>query len=132
MIEGWQGDDYLMLFDESESDEFAARYGLVAFFPGYRLVGLRGWDDLILIAPNGDLLTVPTVPMSHEFLEPLALSIDPGAIEPDERFRGKVKWYTKPIFLGGSPVDRANMEWVTIERHAELVKWWNTVCSGGA
>lgn len=125
MIEGWHGDDYLQLFDDAEASAFSTRYDLDRFLPGYRLVGLRGWDDFIVKDANGRLATVPTVPLSVKHLTPLDIAVDASRMEPDDRFRGKVKWYLTPLLFGGSPTDKQNLVWVTLERHAELVRFWN-------
>jgi len=46
-------------------------------------------------------------------------------MQPDERFRGKIKWYVKPIMFGGSPTAKENMAWLSYEQHAEAVRWWS-------
>jgi hypothetical protein len=48
MREGWHGDDYLTLFADSEVDAASARYAISALLPGYEVVGLRSWDELIV------------------------------------------------------------------------------------
>jgi hypothetical protein len=50
---------------------------------------------------------------------------DAANLRPDERFMGKIKWYTKPIVFGGDPSSEENMIWVDIVTHQELVRWWN-------
>jgi hypothetical protein len=125
MLEGWQGDDYLILFDEAESADFSAKYEIGKYLAGYLIVGLKGWDDFLVMGPDGTLATVPTVPLTAEYLAPLEIPIDPGQIEPDSRYAGTVKWYTKPVVFGGDPLDAENTTWVPLEQHVELVKWWN-------
>lgn len=124
MIEGWYGDDYLVLFDEAEASAFSARYEFGRYLAGYSITGLRGWDDFIVRGTNGHCATVPTVPIAPEYLAPLEFGIHAARIVSDDRFRGKVKWYTKPIVFGGSPTDN-NIEWVSLDQHVDLVKWWN-------
>jgi hypothetical protein len=41
MTEGWNGDDYLMLFSADEAEAASERYGIGALLPGYRIVGDR-------------------------------------------------------------------------------------------
>ena len=125
MIEGWHGDDYLMMFDEVEASALSVRYGIDRFLPGYVIMGLRGWDDFIVKGPDGRLSTVPTVPAVAEHLAPLDIAIDARRIVADDRFRGRVKWYTKPLVFGGSPTDNDNIVWVLIDQHVDLVRWWN-------
>jgi hypothetical protein len=125
MIEGWQGEDFLILFDEAEAAKFSLQYELSKYLDGYEIVGLKGWDDFIVKGKLGELAVVPTVPLAAEYLTPLKLSIDYRQVKPDGRFCGKVKWYTKPLIFGGDARIGNNMIWVTLEQHAQLVKWWN-------
>ena len=125
MLEGWQGDDYLILFDETESTDFSARYEIDKYLTGYLIVGLTGWDDFIVKEPGGRLVTVPTVPIVVENLAPFEILIDPLRIQPDDRLRGKIKWYIKPVLFGGDLLADDNTTWVSIEQHIQLVKWWN-------
>jgi hypothetical protein len=125
MIEGWHNDDYLTLFDEQSIADLSSRYGVEAYLAGYQIVGLRGWDDFIIRDGRGMLYKVPTVPLSPQYLEPLGFAINPGCIQPDKRFEGKIKWYVHPIVFGGDPSSKENMAWLTLEQHIEAVKWWN-------
>ena len=100
--------------------------------PGYTLVGLKGWDDFIVRDLSGAALTVPTVPLSSEYLEPYDVpsgsgerTSDGGLPPLDGQGRGKIKWYVKPLIFGGDPSLGENLIWVTLEEHAELVRWWN-------
>jgi len=125
VIEGWHGDDYFVLFDEAEATALSARYDVGTYLPGHVIIGLRGWDDFIVKGPDGRYATVPTVPVTAECLAPLELAINSERIVPDDRFCGKIKWYTKPLVFGGSPTDKGNIMWVSLEQHIDLVKWWN-------
>ena len=126
MIEGWDGDDYLLLFSGEEVQSASEGYGIATLLPGYRIVGLRGWDDFIVQDKNGDTFTVPTVPCDLEYLAQFRV---PSAQElvADARFAGKVKWYIKPIVFGGDPAANENITWVTPAQHVECVRWWNTL-----
>ena len=74
MREGWYGgDDYLILFDASEVPQASVRYDLASSLPGYEVLGLRGWDDLIVRDQAGVLFTVPTIPPVPIYLEPFQL-----------------------------------------------------------
>ncbi len=101
MIEGWHRDQYLILFDENESADFSYRYEIDSYIAGYLIVGLLGWDDFIVAAPAGGLFTIPTVPLDQNYLAPLGFTIDTNQLQADERYRGKIKWYTKPLVFGG-------------------------------
>lgn len=125
LIEGWHRGDYLILFDEAERSTFSARYDIAKYLAGYFVAGLRGWDELIVCGADGRYATVPAVPIRPEHLKPIDLAIDAAQVVSDDRFRGKVKWCLKPLILGGDPADDDNMVWVSLDQHADLVKWWN-------
>jgi hypothetical protein len=127
MITGWQSDDYLILFEEqAEAIELTQRYGIHDRIPGHTLIGLRGWGNFILMSPDGHQKTVPTVPLTADELEDWPMPIDLSAIEHDSRVDGKIKWYVTPLIFGGSPTDKQNITWVTVDQHVDLVRWWNS------
>ncbi len=68
MTEGWFGDEYLISFNAAEIASASDRYSISRFIPGYQLIGLRGWDDLIVKDSVGLVYTVPSVPMDSGFL----------------------------------------------------------------
>jgi hypothetical protein len=124
MTEGWNGDDYLMLFSGEEAQSASERYGIAALLPGYRIVGLHFWDDFIVQDENGDTFTLPAVPCDSAELA--RFQVPPAdELVPDDRFAGKVKWYLKPIKFGGDPRASENTTWVTLAEHADFVRWWN-------
>lgn len=125
MTEGWQKEDYLILFDERESADLSLRYELNKYLVGYEIVGLKGWDDFIIEGVGGRLFTIPTVPLAPDHLSPLGFAIDHGHLRQDNRVRGRIKWYTTPLIFGGDPTADANMAWVDLEQHIQLVNWWN-------
>ncbi len=125
MIEGWYGDDHLILFNDTEIATVSDRYAVPQFLPGYKVIGLRGWDDFILQDSNGATHCAPTVPAVAEHLSAYALPPATAMLKPDDRFQGKIKWYVKPIVFGGDPQSQANVIWVNHDQHAELVKYWN-------
>jgi hypothetical protein len=125
MIEGWQGDDYLVLFDEPEVPDITRRYDLATYLGGYEIVGLRGWDDLILRHDSRQLFTVPTVPLVQQYLASIESTIRRDQLRSDERLKGKIKWYVKPLVFGGSPTAKENVAWITLDQHTQAVKWFN-------
>ena len=126
MHEGWLGDDYLILFeDEHEAETAAGRYALASALPGFGLIGLRGWDDFLVVDENGGVFSVPTVPLDKKDLAPFEMPVGAISLQPDDRFTGKIKWYVKPVIFGGDPRMGDNVTWVSHEGHAELVQWWN-------
>ena len=127
MREGWYGDEYLILFDESEALSASERYDTTQLLPGYRVVGLRGWDDFILQDSNGATYTVPTLPAIPAYLEPYGLPPTGSALILDDRCQNKIKWYVKPVVFGGDPHLGDNVKWVSHKEHAQLVKWWHGV-----
>jgi hypothetical protein len=125
MTEGWHDDEYLVRFSEDEVEPVTERYGPKHFINGFRIVGLRGWDDFILQDTKGKSFTMPTVPIAIEYLKPFMLVIDSSKVRPDSRFTGKVKRYAKPPIFGGDPQAKENMTWIDFQRHADAVQWWN-------
>jgi hypothetical protein len=124
MNEGWQNDDYLILITQDESASAMTAYDFDRFVPGYLLVGLKGWDEFIVINPSGALQVVPTVPLDASQTIPYVLP-QPISLQPDSRFANKIKWYLKPLVFGGSPTDDTNVAWISHVQHAEVVRWWN-------
>lgn len=126
MKEGWNDDDdYLILFDASESDAATAAYGLARYLPGYSILAIVGWDDLLIRNDAGELFRVPTLPLVQEHLANDVGLPDALQLDPDERFTGRIKWYVTPIVFGGDPVSESNIVWVDLPTHQELVCWWN-------
>ena len=126
MKDGWQDDDYFVLFESQEEAIAAtARYGLSEHLPGYFAVGLKGWDDFILCDNNAKYFTVPTVPLSKEEIRPYSFPAETLKLKPDARLANKIRWYIKPIIFGGSPTEHGNLAWITHEQHAEVVRFWN-------
>jgi len=127
MNEGWFGDDYLILFADSELDAAGDRYGISRWLPGYELLGLRGWDDLIVSDGAGQTYSIPAVPIDPAYLVPFSIPKKGAILEHDHRYAGKIKWYVKPIVLGGSPTDEENIIWINHAQHGQLVNYWNRV-----
>ena len=124
MKEGWLDDDYVILFEEKSSSLHEA-YALTDFLPGYRLVGLRGWDDFMVEDNRGVLFTVPTVPLSQSQLRQLEMELTHADLVADEGKIGQIKWYIKPVCFGGDPNVGPNLQWISLEQHTQLVRWWN-------
>ena len=124
MVEGWLGDEYLILFDTSEVGAASDRYAISRWLPAHQVIGLRGWDDLLIKNHMGQVFSVPSVPISAEYVAPFPVASNP-TLSPDSRFTGKIKWYVQPISLGGDPTSDANTTWVSHEQHGQLVAWWN-------
>ena len=124
MTEGWYGDDYLLLF-EQRAPSLERACGLSATLPGYRLIGLRNWDEFIVEDSRGARFTVPTVPSLPKHLAPFEFPKTPSRSEPDAAVRGRIRWYVTPIVFGGDPRLVDNVTWVRLEEHTQLVTWWN-------
>jgi hypothetical protein len=127
--QGWYGDDYLILFNDSEASSASDSYGISQLLPGFKVIGLRGWDDFILQDSKGGTYSVPTVPAISTYLSPYALPPAGSALAADDRFQNKIKWYGKPVVFGGDPQLGANVVWVSHGEHAQLVKYWNGLYS---
>jgi hypothetical protein len=125
MREGWVGDEYLILFEADEVQSATMRYSFPELLPGYRLLGLRGWDKFIVDDNAGHLSTVPTVPVTATYLEPFHLPGVDQVWTVDEQFREKIKWYVKPLIFGGDPSSHQNQTWINHDQHSQLVRYWN-------
>lgn len=124
MTEGWFNFDYVVLFSETERVARSVDYKIAKYLPGYTLVGLYDWNYFLVTDAEGSMYTVPSLPLdvnsTHKFSLPEDIQL-----ETDERYSGKVKWYLKPLVIGGNPLDIKNLAWVSLELHADLVVWWN-------
>ena len=101
------------------------RYEIRTYLPGFSAVGLKSWDEFILCDANDHFYTVPTVPLTSQHLKPFDFVLNSVGIHRDDRLAGKIKWYIQPIVFGGSPLDKKNETWITLDQHVEAVKWWN-------
>lgn len=125
MKEGWRDEEYLILFEKSEVASATERYQLERFLPGFEIIGLQGWDDMIVRRNDGRTFSVPTIPISEDLLAPFEAPLENVSLVEDSRFTGQIKWYIKPVVLGGDPNIGENLKWVTHQLHGELVVWWN-------
>jgi len=125
MVEGWHGDLYLILFEGPEVSSASLRYRVSEHLPGYDVVGLRGWDDLIVRDPAGGTFVIPVVPLDPQYLSPFQAPTSSVRLQSDDRFTGRVKWYIKPVVFGGDPDICENLTWVDHEQHGQLAVWWN-------
>jgi|SRR5579859_7844095 len=125
MREGWLGDDYLVPFSESEVPVANGRYQFEKLLPGFKVLGLRGWDDFIVQDAAEKCFSVPTVPVDPQYLESFQIPTAKAELVPDSRFAGKIKWYTNPLVFGGDPNLGDNCVWITHEQHPQLVLFWN-------
>jgi hypothetical protein len=126
MHEGWHGEDYLVLLSDQESADASRGYGIQEYLPGYKIIGLRNWDDFIVRDASGGVFTVPTVPMDRQYLAAWILPAT-DQLAPDARFTDRIKWYTKPLVFGGNASEATNTVWVSPEQHMQLVTWWNAL-----
>lgn len=124
MIEGWIDNNYLVLFSGEEIDDRSHRYQIGNYLPEYRVIGLKGWDDFIVLGVDGSTFTVPTIPLTGKYLQPVQPPPS-EALKHDTRFVGHIKWYITPLVFGGSADDKHNVEWLTHEQHIQAVRWWN-------
>src|SRR6267142_1069972 len=97
MREGWHGEDYLVLFDESEVAAASERYEVLRLLPGFKVLGLRSWDDFVVRNATGQTYMVPTLPLDTQHLSSFSVPDGETTLQSDGRFTGKVKWYVKPI-----------------------------------
>ena len=125
MREGWHNDDYLTVFDPWEVSRLNDAYGIREYLRGFTAVGLRSWDDFIVVDEKKRYFTVPTVPLAAADLVLFNFPEDLNLLQHDKRYAGRVKWYITPIVFGGDPSSKENMAWISVEEHAPFVRWWN-------
>ena len=101
-------------------------YCISQLLPGFKVIGLKGWDDFILQDSKGGTYSVPTVPAISKYLSPYTPPAG-SALASDDRFHNKIKWYVKPVVFGGDPQLETNIIWVSHDEHAQLVKYWNAL-----
>jgi hypothetical protein len=123
--EGWWKDDYYVLFDAAEVEQMTNLYGIERDLPGYTLIGLKGWDDFIVRDVRKSVCTVPTVPVDSRHLKSVETPTERDALKRDPRWEGRIKWWLQPIAFGGDPQDEKNVAWISLEQHAQIVRWWN-------
>ena len=124
MTEGWFNFDYVVLFSETERIARSMDYKIAKYLPGFTLIGLYDWDYFLVTDSEGLLYSVPSLPLDVNSTEKFSLP-ENILLETDERYTGKIKWYLKPLILGGNPSENRNLAWVSLELHADLVVWWN-------
>ncbi len=126
MQEGWCDNDYIILYDSNLAGQVAAKYELHRFLGGYSLIGLRGWDDFIVAAPDRKTYTIPTIPIDLRHLTPFDVP-SPQLLKVDHRFTGRIKWYVQPLVFGGDGGAEDNLVWLNQEQHAKAVVYWNNL-----
>lgn len=124
MTEGWFNEHYLILFSDEEIEEASKKYGIAHSLPGFKVIGLRGWDDFLVCDAMGNTYSVPTVPVDQQHLKEATVP-ENSSLETDSRLQQKIEWYPKPLIFGGDANESANITWVSHEQHAGLVVWWN-------
>jgi hypothetical protein len=71
MNEGWSASDYLAVCESDEEiQRLTSAYDVSSRLPGFRFVGMKGWDDLVVSDSSGQLFTNPAVPMIPAYLAP--------------------------------------------------------------
>lgn len=126
MREGWFENKYLILFEPDEIDSTSRRYSFPKLLPGYRLLGIRDWDDFIVEDSEGQVFTVPTVPLAENHRVAYQLPKAEQELLADAQFTGKIKWYVKPLVFGGDS-SHQNQTWINHDQHAQMVCFWNDV-----
>lgn len=126
MTEGWWNGAYYVLFDPQDAPHVDRVYGFSSLLPGMIPVGLKFWDDLLILdTATGEHFSVPTVPLDRRHLQPEPLVPTAASLQPDARLQGRIRWFVTPLVFGGDPKDAANTIWVSMEQHGQLVRWWN-------
>ena len=101
MREGWLDDEYLILFEE-RSASFEKDYGFSYLLPGFRLIGIHGWDEFLVEDKGRNLFTVPTVPLLRKHLAPFKFEKSLETSSPMIRFVERLSGMSRRLFLAGT------------------------------
>jgi hypothetical protein len=124
MKEGWNSDKYWILFNKEEIPIITRRYNIEKFIKGYKIIGLMNWEDFILEDKNGKHYLMPTIPIDLKHIKAIEYS-EITEFKEARKYKGKIKWYIKPIIFLGNPDDKKNISWINLEEHVKMVKLWN-------
>lgn len=122
--EGWFDEQYFILFSPDEYEKAGSLYRLSEEIGPALVVGMRGWDDLLIRGADGESFSVPMLPMSQSLIARCSISGHED-LEPDPGVEGRYRWYVKPLLFGGDPACSSNITWVDQKQHRDLVLWWN-------
>ncbi len=142
--EGFIGYEYLRLFALEQLPWVNAAYEVATYLPGYYLFGSNGCGQAYMFGPaNGErsVVRIAFVPFDLEYVSEtwpdfqhflLGLVSAPSQFDdasypdtPNPDAVGLEVHEVQPIALGGNPTDPANTILVPVEKHAELVAFWN-------
>ena len=143
--EGFVGHEYLRLFALDQLLWVNDAYGVGTYLPGHCMFGSNGCGEAYLFGPptvaERAVIRVSFIPLDPDYVsqswpsfDQFLLALvnappdnpdDPYPYTPDPDAIGKELHEVHPIALGGSPTDPANKVLVPVEKHAELVAFWN-------
>ena len=124
-LEGWLSKNYYILFSQTEKDLYWDKHNLKQYLPNYDVFGLFNWDYFMINQSNKLYAIIPTVPLLDKYITKFIYKNRSMLLTQDPTIKGKVKWYKNPLVFGGNPNDKENTVMVKIEKHAELVEYWN-------
>lgn len=123
-VQGWLGDRHYLLFNEPSRVEITKGYNLAVLLPGFTAIGIADFEDLLVLDHQGQAWATPLIPIDPKGLSqvspPELHQLEPDICEPDLlRFR------VHPLRFGGDPTDASNLQLISLEKHFELVSFWN-------
>lgn len=147
--EGFIGHRYLRLFALEQLPWVNTAYEVRTYLPGFFLFGSDGCGEAYLFGPASparSVVTVPFIPLDLEYQSEswpsfdhflVALAEAPPDCDsstypdtPDPKALGLEVHQVHPIVFGGHPTDPANTVLVPVEKHVELVSFWNRTYQG--
>ena len=142
--EGFIGHEYLRLFAPEQLPWVNNAYGVDTFLPGHLLFGSNGCGDAYLFKPTPgeiEVSRIPFIPLNTEYTihtwdsfghflvalvdAPSEFAQSSYPETPNPEVVGKEVHEVHPVALGGNPTDPKNKVLVPVEKHAQLVSYWN-------
>jgi hypothetical protein len=143
--EGFIGHEYLRLFAIDQLPWVNDAYAIGTYLPGYYLFGSNGCGEAYLFGPSTPherpVIRIAFVPLDMEYASKswpsfghflFALVNAPPEFEdsafpdtPNPDAVGMEVHEVHPIGLGGDPTDQKNKVLVPVQKHVELVSFWN-------
>jgi len=147
--EGFIGYEYLRLYGMDQLPWINSAYQVAKYLPGYYAFGSNGCGEAYLFAPPSGarpVVRIPFIPLDVEYLSEswpdfdhflFALVSAPRKYDdssypdvPNPEAVGQEVHEIHPIVLGGNPTEPANQVIVPVEKHVELVIFWNETFQG--
>lgn len=136
-FQGFVGEKHekpIRLFRSDLLDEINRQYGIAEYLPDYLLIGSDTALEGIFVAPDGQVVLIPFIPLSARHAQKFFGSVAEFRAEFERTFRADTSYpphltriAVHPIALGGSPTDPANIKDASEAIHVETTVYWNKV-----